>query len=57
VLASCLLKAPTASEHLRVIEQIKDVNRFMKMMWEKELGISDGDPMTAADMCDNCMQY
>jgi hypothetical protein len=52
-----LTKAPTALKQLELIEQIKDENRFFKRMWEKDVGISEGDPITTGDLCASCKPY
>jgi hypothetical protein len=53
-LKSCLSRAATAVEQLGVIEQMKDENRFLKRLWDKEVSGSTADPITVGSICGAC---
>jgi hypothetical protein len=56
-LKSCLARSSTAIEQLRILEQIKDDNRFFKRLWDKTVSGSSADPISVTSLCGPCGTY
>jgi hypothetical protein len=53
-LKEMLRRAPSAVEQLRVIEQMKDENRFFKRLWDKAVSGSGADFISINSICNPC---
>jgi hypothetical protein len=57
VFKSCLGGAKSTIEQLRILEQVKDENRFFGRLWDKEISGSSADFITIGDICGACSAY
>jgi hypothetical protein len=53
----CMGRAKSAIEQLRILEQVKDQNRFFGRLWDKEISVSSDDFITIGDICGPCQAY